>query len=163
MPRNLPVWSPFKPFRELDQFRRSFDEMFDRLLGSWTPGEAMRGMIGMGTEPPIESFVENGKVVIRVDLPGVEPKDVEVTVSGDTLTIRGKRERTHEEQGRDYLHREVSYGSFERSITLPAGIDPDQIKAAYKDGVLELTAPAPKELSPRKVPVMTQGEKHKNG
>ncbi len=156
MPKTLQVWSPF---RELDQFRRSFDDMFDRLLGSWTPGEAMRGMMGMGMAPVIESFVEHDKVVIRADLPGVDPKDVDVTVTGDTLTIRGKRERTHEGEGRDYLHREVTYGSFERSITLPAGVNPDQIKAAYKNGVLELTAPVPKELSPRKVPVTIQGEK----
>ena len=154
MAREIQTWSPF---RELDSFRRSFDDMFDRLLGGWSPGEAMRAT----GAPAIESFVEDGKLVIRADLPGIEPKDVEVSVTGDTLTLRGKREKTHEEKGRNYLRREVSYGSFERSVSLPKGVDPEQIKANYKGGVLELTMPMPKELSPRKVPIAIEGEKRK--
>ncbi len=146
------------PFRELDYFRRNVDEMFDRLLGSWMPGETIGAMTG----PAVESFVDNGKLVVRVDLPGVEPKDVDVTVSGETLAIHGKRERTHEEKGRNYFYREAGYGSFERSIALPKGVDPGQIKASFKHGVLELTVPMPKELSPRKVPVMIEGEKQKS-
>jgi HSP20 family protein len=162
MPSKLQIWPPFPEF---DQFRRSLDDMirsnlsmFDRFLGR-TPGEAMREMMG----PALESFVENDKVVIRADLPGIDPKDVDVTVSGDTLTIRCKREHRQEGEGRDYLHREISYGVFERSVKLPARVDADQIKAWYENGVLELTAPVPKELSPRKVPVMARGEKRKDG
>jgi HSP20 family protein len=155
MAKELQMWSPF---RELDQFRRNFDEVLDRVLGGWTPSETISELM----RPAVESFVENGKIVIRADLPGIDPKDVDVTVSGDTLTIRGKRERTREEKGRDYIHREVSYGSFERTVALPKGVDSEQIKAAYKNGVLELTMPAPKELSPRKVPIAVEIEKNKN-
>lgn len=155
MAKELQMWSPF---RELDQFRRNFDEMLDRALGGWAPTEAIREMM----RPPVESFVDDGKIVIRADLPGIDPKDVDVTISGDTLTIRGKRERSHEEKSRDYIHREVSYGVFERTVALPKGVDSEQVKAAYKNGVLELTMPAPKELSPRKVPIAIEIEKHKN-
>lgn len=144
---------PWSPFRELDHFRRNFDEMFDRLLGSWMPGEAMRAM----TEPAVEAFVDNGRLIVRVELPGVDPKNVSVTVSGDTLEIRGKREHAHEEKSRNYLYREISYGSFERSVALPKGVDPDQVKASFKHGVLELAIPVPKELTPRKVPVTVEG------
>ncbi len=156
MANNLQNWAPF---RELDHFKRSLDEMFDHFLGNWNPMESMRGM----SSPAFESYIDNDQLVVRADLPGIDPKDVEVTVSGDVLTVRGKRERTQEEKKRDYIHREVSYGSFERSMTLPKGVDAEQIKASYKNGVLELTMPAPKELAPRKVPIAIEGKRESNG
>jgi HSP20 family protein len=155
MTKEIQMWAPF---RELDQFRRNFDEMFDRVLGGWTPAETIPELM----RPAVESFVENGKIVIRADLPGIDPKDIDVTISGDMLTIRGKRERSQEEKSRDYIRREVSYGSFERTVALPKGVDSEQIKAAYKNGVLELTVSAPKELSARKVPITIDLDKRKN-
>lgn len=156
MANNLQNWSPF---RELDHFKRSLDEMFDHFLGNWSPMEAMRGM----SAPAFESYLDQNQLVVRADLPGIEPKDVEVTVSGNLLTVRGKRERSEEEKKRDYIHREVSYGSFERSITLPKGVDADQIKASYKNGVLELRMPAPTEIAPRKVPIALEGKTESSG
>jgi HSP20 family protein len=140
------VWSPLK---ELDRFRRDFDDLFDRFLG----GRMGPMMSKSAQSPALESFIDDGKLVIRVDLPGIDPKDVEVTVSGNALTLRGKREQQHEEKGRNYLHREVAYGSFERSLRLPAGVRADQVKAAYRNGILELTIAVPTETAPRKVPV----------
>ncbi|HZO81250.1 MAG TPA: Hsp20/alpha crystallin family protein [Candidatus Binataceae bacterium] len=140
------VWSPLK---ELDRFRRDFDDLFDRFLG----GRAGPLFARAGDYPPLESFIDNGELVIRADLPGVDPKDVEITVAGDTLTIRATREQQREEKTRNYIHREVSYGSIERSLQLPEGVNPDEIKASYRNGVLELTAPVPREVSARKVPI----------
>lgn len=143
------VWSPMK---ELDRFRRDFDDLFDRFLGG-----RMHPAVSKGTDSPaLDSFIDSGKLVIRVDLPGIDPKDVEITVTGDTLTLRGKREQQHEEKGRNYLHREVVYGSFERSLRMPAGVKADQVKASYCNGVLELTVSVPTEAGPRKVPVETE-------
>ncbi len=156
MANNLQNWTPF---RELDHFKRSLDQMFDHFLGNWNPMESMRGM----STPAFESYLDNDQLVVRADLPGIDPKDVEVTISADMLTIRGKRERTEEQKKRDYIHREVSYGSFERSITLPKGVNADQIKASYKDGVLELTMPAPKEIATRKVPIAIEGRSESDG
>jgi HSP20 family protein len=136
-------------FRETEHFRRDFDDLFDRLLGRRKRGEKETAAI----EPAIESYIEGDRVVVRADLPGIEPKDVEITVIGDTLTIKGSREEKREEKDRNFVFKEVSYGSFERSIPLPAGVKADDIKVSYKDGVLELTAPVPKELAARKVPV----------
>jgi HSP20 family protein len=144
------VWSPLK---ELDRFRRDFDDLFDRFLGG-----RMGSMLSRGGEfPALESFIDNGKLMIRVDLPGIDPKDVEITVLGDTLTIRGKREQQREERGRNYLHREVTYGSFERSLRLPEGVKADEVKASYRNGVLELTVAVPQEAAARKVPIEIEG------
>ncbi len=146
MANPIQTWNPF---REMEHFRRDFDEMFDRFLGRGKRGAREPGVL----EPAIESYIEGDKMVVRADLPGVDPKDVEITVTGDVLTIKGSREDKREQKERNFVFKEVSYGSFERSITLPAGVKADDIKASYKDGVLELTAPAPKDLAARKVPI----------
>src|SRR5215469_13070348 len=118
------TWSPF---RELDRLRRDFDEVLDRSLGGRIPHQSA------GAVPALESYVDSGKLVVRADLPGIDPKDVEITATGDQLTIRGKREQHREEKGRDFLNREISYGSFERVLKLPGGVNPDQIKASYNN------------------------------
>jgi HSP20 family protein len=151
MANPIRLWSPF---RGMDHFRRDFDDVFDRVLG-----HGRRGEKEVQLEPAIESYIEGDKLVVRADLPGIDPKNVEMTVTGDLLTIRGSREEKREEEERNFVVKEVSYGSLERSITLPPGVKSDDIKASYKDGVLELTAPAPKELAARKVPVQVETQK----
>jgi HSP20 family molecular chaperone IbpA len=85
MERDPQKWSPF---RELDRARNDFEELLDRFLGSRTSRE-QRGPF----TPALESFIDSGKLVIRAELPGVDPKDVDITVTGDQLTIRGTREQ----------------------------------------------------------------------
>jgi HSP20 family protein len=103
-----------------------------------------------GWLPRVETYAtKEGEVVVRVDLPGVEPKDVEVSLEGDTLTVRG--ERKHEHEGKAY--REMRYGRFERTLTVPEGLDPDKVRATYTNGVLEIRLPAP---ASRKVPIQIQ-------
>jgi len=140
------AWSPF---RELDRFKRDFDDLFDRFLG----GGASRQLPGQG--PALESYMDNGRLIVRADLPGIDAKDVEITASDDQLTIRGRREQKREEIGRDFIHREISYGTFERVIKLPSGVNPDEIKASYNNGVLELTVPLPEQSRTRKVPIQS--------
>jgi HSP20 family protein len=144
----------WNPFRDMEHFRLDFDDLFDRVLG-----HRKRGEKEVQRERAIESYVEGDKLVVRADLPGIDPKNVEITVSGDLLTIKGSREEKREEKQRNFVFKEVSYGSFERSITLPPGVKTEDIKASYKDGVLELTASVPKELAARKVPVEVEAQK----
>jgi HSP20 family protein len=146
MAKEPQAWSPF---RELDRFRRDFDDLFDRFLG----GRLSRQASGSG--PALESYIDSGKLILRADLPGIDPKDVEITATGDQLTIRGKREQQHEEKDRDFIHREVAYGGFERVVKLPGGVNPDEIQASYNNGVLELTVPLPEQSRMRKVPIQS--------
>lgn len=106
--------------------------------------------------PPLESFIEGDKLILRLDLPGIEPKDVEVSTLGNLLTVKGSREEQKEKKGRNFLRRETLYGSFERSLALPQSVKSDAIKATYDRGVLELTMPAPKELATQKVPIQIE-------
>jgi HSP20 family protein len=152
MANPIQTWNPF---REMEHFRRDFDDLFDRFLGRGKRGAKAADAF----EPAVESYIEGDRMVVRADLPGIDPKNVEITVTGNVLTIKGAREEKREEKERNFVFKEVSYGSFERSITLPEGVKADDIKAAYKDGVLELSAPAPKELAARKVPIQVDEKK----
>jgi HSP20 family protein len=86
-------------------------------------------------------------------LPGVDAKDVNIQVLGNTLSISGERSSSRETKESDYLHREITYGSFQRLIELPEGVDKDKLTAEYRNGVLEITAPISAAALPRKIEV----------
>jgi HSP20 family protein len=155
----------WRPERELERFRNEFDEMIERMgFGrDWLGHLPLNRGFFSDREAParlaIETRVENDKFVVRADLPGVEPKDVDIKVVGDVLTIKGSREEKQETNRADYFRREIRYGSFERSISLPEGIEAGDLKATYHDGVLELTAPMPKAKMPKEVKIEVEGPK----
>ena len=108
--------------------------------------------------PQIESSVRDNTLRVRADLPGIDPKDVEVTVEGNRLTLRGQRKAEHEGTQEGYVHREVQYGSFIRSFTIPEGVKAEDIHAKYHNGVLELSIPLPAEVLPKKVNIAIEGQ-----
>jgi HSP20 family protein len=144
--------SRWSPFHELDQFKKDFDGLLDRFLG----GRTRRAESESNPLPPVESYTQDGRLIIRIDLPGVDPNDVEITATGDQLTIRGKRERVSEEKERDFFHREVYYGAFERTIKLPEGAKSDEIKAIQRNGVLELSVPLAEKAAARKISIKVE-------
>jgi HSP20 family protein len=141
------------PFRMLDRFAEEMDRVFDDFgfgrgwlaprLGFGLP----RPLIRRAEEwlPDVEMLQRNNELVIRADLPGLTKDDVKVDVTEDAITIQGERKREHEEEKAGVYRSERSYGSFYRCISLPEGAMSDQAKAIFKDGVLEVTMPAPPE------------------
>ena len=105
--------------------------------------------------PQIETFRRGDKLVVRADLPGLSRDDVKVEVENGVLSISGERSDEREENRDDFYRTERSYGRFYRSIALPDGVEPDQVEGTFKDGVLEVTVPAPKqpERSARQIPI----------
>jgi HSP20 family protein len=136
--------------RHLDLFDRFFDdwpEMFRRPVVLWPE----RGIDSMG----IEEFVEDGTLVVRVELAGVDPdKDIEVSVEDDVLHIGAQRRQEEKTEEREYVRQELRYGSFHRDLPLPRGTTDADIKACYKNGILEVRVPtsAP-EATSVKVPI----------
>ena len=92
-------------------------------------------------------------MVVRADVPGLNPKDIEVSVLGNALMIKGERKDEQEVKKENYFRREVSYGAFERHMTLPEGAQTDKIKATFKNGVVEVTMPIAKEAGAKKIPL----------
>jgi len=127
------------PFYSLQrEINKLFDNFFydlDKASGGWYEG-------GWGTFSPAVDMRDNEKeFVIKAELPGVDEKDVEVTVTGDTVTIRGEKKEEKENQDKNYYYMERNYGSFHRVIPLPTEADPDKAEARFKNGVMEIRIP----------------------
>jgi len=141
-------WSPTSQVAKLD---RDFDDIFDHFMShDWC--EAKPNSMPHH-HPALESFIDSDRLVVRADLPGVDPKDVEIIIDKNVLTIRGLRVCTSDEERRDLVHREIKYGNFERAISIPNGVKKEDINAAWRNGVLELTVPFGDAAKVRKVPV----------
>jgi len=111
-----------------------FPDLFDWIESPWA------SMLPFASGQPvrIEDYSKDGTYVVRAELPGLDPdKDIEVTVDADVLTIRAERHEEHEEAHRS----EFRYGSLSRSVTLPAGTDPEQVTASYGKGILQVSVP----------------------
>jgi HSP20 family protein len=103
--------------------------------------------------PAIDVMRDDGNLVVRVDVPGIKPEDVTVEVEADILTVSGEHEESKEEKDKQYVRRERRYGSFSRSMALPAGVDASKIQATTKHGVVEVTIPLPTEAKSGKVTI----------
>lgn len=151
---DLSVW---RPFRELERWRREMDREFGRHFGrrflDIEPGELEQSYL-----PAIESYVKDGSLVIRADVPGLEPKDIELSMLGNVLTIKGERKQQQAVNKDEYIRRETCYGSFERRLTLPEGADAERIKANFKNGVVEITMTVSKRLTANKIPLEGSSE-----
>jgi len=141
-------WSPMRDIMkwnwDVDEFFRDFMEPMEILEESSC------------VCPRVESYRHNGSFVVRVDLPGINPKDVHLTVDQGCLTIEGERKRAEEIGENALMHGEVCYGSFKRSMAIPEGVKAEEIKAKYHDGVLEITAPVEEKFLPKKIEVEIQ-------
>jgi HSP20 family protein len=137
--------SPFAgPFGMLERFADEMDRMFDEFgLGrGWTGPSLFESATW---KPQVEVSQRNNDLVVRADLPGLSKEDVKVDVTDNAITIQGERRKEHEEERGGVYRTERTYGSFYRVIPLPEGAMTDQAKASFKDGVLEITMPAPPE------------------
>lgn len=146
--KKLEKWDPIK---ELSTIHRDMDDLFKRVFGS-------ASMFGHGLRigawfPTMDAFVRDGKLVVRADLPGIDPKKTEITISGGLLTIKGERKTEKTETKEGVILSESAYGAFERTMTLPDGVDTADVHATYKNGVLELTMPTKAVTLPKKVTI----------
>jgi len=140
------------PFRDLLDLERDVGRLFGDL--GFMPlrrGDGERFSI----VPSVDVYRHEDDLMIRADMPGIRPEDVDISVTDDVLTIKAERHSEEKIEEKDYLLRETSYGTFERRMRLPSGIDPDTITADYRDGVLEVRVPggAPRHAATHKIPV----------
>jgi HSP20 family protein len=123
-----------------------FGEFFGRTPSSMAATEAM-------WSPLVDIHETKDSFLLMAELPGVKQEDVELSVEGDTLTLKGERKREAEVKEDQYHRIERSYGRFERSILLPSVVDPNRVKATYRDGVLEVQLPKKEEAKPKAVKI----------
>ncbi len=151
--RSLPVK------REERDIFSLFREEMNRLFDNFFRGFELEPFGGLGTFRPSVNVVEDDKEIrVSAELPGIDEKDIEVSLSKDSLTIKGEKKEEKEDKGKNYYRMERTYGSFSRTIPLPTEIDADKVKAQFKKGVLTVTLPktakAIKET--KKIPVKAE-------
>jgi HSP20 family protein len=153
VPRPTAPAAVASPFGMMRRFAEGMDRLFDDFRTSLFPRLDFPKMEAAWA-PPVEVSERGGQFVVRAELPGLTRKDVRVEVRDDALTIEGERRHEREEKRAGFFRSERSYGSFFRQIPLPEGIDSASATATFKDGVLEVTMPAPpKPAKGRNVPI----------
>jgi HSP20 family protein len=149
--------TPWRPMRELESLQERMDHLFDRLSGRFFGGERPKSVWGSEDWAlAIESHADKDNLIVKVDLPGVEPTEVLISVVGNQLRIEGERKHEEKKEEKDYFYRELAYGKFSRSLALPEGVDADKVKATFKNGVLEITMTAPKQTATKKIHIEAQ-------
>jgi HSP20 family protein len=140
------------PFAFMQRMMNEMDRMFSRVGfgGGITIPSAFEVVGEQIWSPVIETFERDGKLVLRAELPGLEQKDVNVEVEGDELVISGCRKHEEESSSGGRFYSERRYGSFERRLTLPVDVDPEQIQACFENGVLEVSLKIPEEKAKTK-------------
>jgi HSP20 family protein len=133
------------------------DRLFDRFFGRMGRDIKPLEHIAAWT-PSIESYMKEGHLVFKAELPGVDPKDLDVSVVDRELVIKGERKVEKGTKDEDYIYREISYGSFERRFLLPEGVKTEDLKAKYTNGILEITVLAPAVAKARKIEIETPKE-----
>ncbi len=143
---NLVRWEPFRDMVSLrDAMDRMVDDRFFRAPVPFAPW----GESGLA----VDMYEDEDNVVVKTAIPGVKADEIDVSVTGDTLTIKAETKEEEEVKRENYLRRERRFGSYCRSVTLPGGLEADKAEADYSDGVLTLTIPKAEEVKPKSIKV----------
>ena len=142
-------WEPFRDLVGIQgRMNRIFDEAFHGV--NRTAGEE-DWSLGGSWAPVVDIYEQGGDIVLKAELPGIDPKDVDILVENNMLTLRGERKLDSEVKRESYHRVERAYGTFTRSFTLPNVVDTERIKAECRDGVLRVTLPQKEEAKPKQI------------
>ncbi|MGQ9510267.1 MAG: Hsp20/alpha crystallin family protein [Thermodesulfobacteriota bacterium] len=148
------VWEivPWRPFRELDRIRREVDRLWDSFF------EKRPARIEEVSEwfPSLDVSETDSEYIIKVEVPGIDPKDINISLMNNILTIKGEKKQEKEEKEENYHLLERSYGSFTRSIRIPSQIQNDHINASYKNGVLKIILPKTEEAKKKEIKIKVE-------
>lgn len=144
---NLVRWEPFRDLISLrEAMDRLFEESFIRPRAGW--------LAPLGAEAlAVDMYETDQDVIVKSSVPGVKPEDIDITITGDTLTIKGETKTEEKVEKANYIRQERRYGAFSRSVTLPTSIVAEQAKAEFDNGVLTLTLPKAEEVKPKTIKV----------
>ena len=147
MPSDLMEW---RPFREVSRLRREMDRLWDDYFGSGRRGlQPLQAVFA----PAVDVKETAEAIVVKAEVPGMDAKDINISITGEVLTIKGEKKSEREEKEENYHLVERNYGSFSRSLTLPAAVDVDKIEAKYDKGVLTVTCPKKEEVKPKPIEI----------
>jgi len=144
---SLTRWDPFREVLSLrEAMNRMFDDTLFRPTRFWSED-------GGALAVPMDMVETENSLVVTAPLPGVKPEDVSITVTGNTLTIKGEFKQEQDQERGNVHFRERRYGAFHRSIALPTDVDTNQVEATFEDGVLKLNIPKTEEAKPKQIEI----------
>ena len=143
------VMMRWEPFREMMSLRQAMDRLLEDSVVR--PSGAL-SELGVGTLA-VDMYQTTNDVVVKASLPGVKPEEVDISITGDTITIKGEHKEEQEVKEQDYLHRERRYTAFNRQLVVPVSVKSDKAEATFENGVLTLTLPKAEEVKPKQIKV----------
>lgn len=144
-------WRKREGFSDLEHIQHEVNRLFNMSQSRWLDED--RGLVESAWNPAMEMRESKDTIVVIADLPGVAREDIDVSVHGDQLIVKGEKKQEKEEKEKGYVRTERFYGSFMRSITLPCEVDASRVDASYKDGVLKLVLPKREDAKPQQIQV----------
>ena len=151
----LTRWDPFREFSTLqDRMNRMFRDSY---------GERDEALTTSTFAPPVDVYEDEHNVTLKIEVPGIDEKDLDVRVENNTLTVHGERKFEKEEKEENFRRVERQYGSFTRSFTLPNTVDTDRVQANYEKGILKIQLAKKAEAKPKQIKVNVSGEKSLEG
>ena len=151
--RSLTRWEPFREFSAMQ------DRMNRLLRESYSPEGPEEALTTTSFAPPVDVYEDEHNITLKIEVPGIDEKDIDVRIENNTLTVHGERKFEKEEKEENFRRVERQYGGFTRSFTLPSSVDSGQVSADYDKGVLKINLAKKAEAKPKQIKVNVRGEK----
>jgi HSP20 family protein len=156
---NMSTIARWEPFRDLVTMRDRMDRLFHHLgsrnTGNWGEDEGLTAGVW---NPPVDVYETGDGIVLKADIPDVNQNNVDISVQGNILTIKGERKREKEVEEKEFYRMERTFGAFQRSFSLPPTVDTEKINANFSQGVLQVTLPKREESKPKQIKVQVQSD-----
>ena len=152
----LTRWEPLREFSTMQDRMNRMNRLFRESYGPEGPEEALTTT---SFAPPVDIYEDEHNITLKLEVPGIDEKDIDVRIENNTLTVHGERKIEKEEKEENFRRVERQYGSFTRSFTLPSSVDAGQVSADYNKGVLKIKLAKKAEAKPKQIKVNVDGEK----
>src|SRR4030095_7684656 len=152
----LTRWEPFRELSTMQDRLNRMNRLFRESYSSEGPEEALTTT---NFAPPVDIYEDEHHITLKLEVPGIDEKDIDVRIEGNALTVHGERKAEKEEKEENFRRIERQYGSFTRSFTLPSSVDPGQVSAHYDKGVLKINLAKKAEAKPKQIKVNVSSEK----
>src|SRR3979411_3070410 len=155
----MTVLTGWEPFRDSSTMRDRINRVNRLFRESYSPEGPEEALTTTALAPPVDIYEDEHNIILKIKVPGIDEKDIDVSVQNNTLTVHGERKIEKEEKEENFRRVERQYGSFTRSFTLPSSVDPGQVSGDYDKGVLKVKLAKKAEAKPTQIKVNVGGEK----
>jgi HSP20 family protein len=159
----MTVLTRWEPFREFSTMQDRMSRMNRLFRESYSPEGPEEALTTTSFAPPVDIYEDGHNITLKLEVPGIDEKDIDVRIDSNTLTVHGERKLEKEEKEENFRRVERQYGSFTRSFTLPSSVDSGQVSAHYDNGVLKISLAKKAEAKPKQIKVSVGSEKTLEG